>query len=260
MPINIEYDDGNLVVHAEARRRRVHDSETTIQNLHICDAAELLCRRIPARVRIVDAIDAFLRHKDDVRLDLGGAKRRGRVGREVRISRACRQDHDTSLFQVTHSLAANVRLGDLTHLDGTLHARIDIDVLQRALQGERVHDRREHSHVVRLCPIHALVASRKAAPDIAAADDDGDVDAVLAHLLDLGRNGVDGRQVDAEALISCERFTAEFQNDALVAGSIQNERPPCRSIFLSRCFSSLFDEAGNNPLHFSENRPAVRVS
>ena len=161
---------------------------------------------------------------------------------------------------MAHRLAANVWLGDLTHLDGALHARIDVDVLQRALQGERVHDGREHSHVVRLRPIHALVASRKAAPDIAAADDDGDVNAVLAHLLDLGRNGVDGRQVDAEALISCERFTAEFQNDTLVAGNIQNERPPCRSIFPSRCFSSLFDEAGNNPLRFAENHPAVRAS
>ena len=53
--------------------------------------------------------------------------------------------------------------------------------LERLLQRERVHDRGEHADVVGLGAVHALGRSGQAAEDVAAADDDGDLDAVLSR-------------------------------------------------------------------------------
>ena len=48
-------------------------------------------------------------------------------------------------------------------------------LLQGILEGEAVHDRREHAHVVAGRPFHALGGRREAAEDVAATDDDGDL-------------------------------------------------------------------------------------
>ena len=57
--------------------------------------------------------------------------------------------------------------------------------LQARLQRQPVDDRRQHAHVVGGRALHATRAGRLAAPDVAAADDDGDLDAErddLRHL------------------------------------------------------------------------------
>ena len=48
--------------------------------------------------------------------------------------------------------------------------------LERVLQRQRVDDRGEHAHVVGLGAVHAGTGAGHAAPDVAAADDDRDVD------------------------------------------------------------------------------------
>ena len=48
--------------------------------------------------------------------------------------------------------------------------------LERVLQGEAVHHRAEHADVVGLGGVHPRHGARAAAPEVAAADDDGDVD------------------------------------------------------------------------------------
>jgi len=68
--------------------------------------------------------------------------------------------------------AADHRLADFVHLDSRLHAGFDADLFQRALHGQRVHDRSEHAHVVGLGAVHAFGSASHAAKDIAAADDE----------------------------------------------------------------------------------------
>ena len=58
--------------------------------------------------------------------------------------------------------------------DPRRHAGLLAGVLER--QG--VHDRGEHAHVVAGGALHAPGGGREAAEDVAAADDDGDLDAV----------------------------------------------------------------------------------
>ena len=86
-------------------------------------------------------------------------------------------------LEVSDGAAADERLGDRPHLDGGDDARDDALLLERVLQRQRVDDRRQHAHVVGGRAIHAARAGRDAAEDVAAADDDGGLD---AHALDLG--------------------------------------------------------------------------
>ena len=104
-------------------------------------------------------------------------QRRGRVGREVGIAGAGREDHDAAFFEMAERAPPDERLGDRAHLDGADHARGDADLFERVLQCQRVDHGRQHAHVIGRRPLHAAGAGRQAAEQIAAADDDGGLDA-----------------------------------------------------------------------------------
>ncbi len=80
-------------------------------------------------------------------------------------------------LEVTQRPAANVGLRDLVDAQGRLHARLHVGAAQRILQRQRVHQRREHAHVVGGGSIHPGGTGRDAAKDVAAADHDRDFDA-----------------------------------------------------------------------------------
>src|SRR5207237_29048 len=109
-----------------------------------------------------------------------------------------------------------------------------------------VDDRGQHAHVVARRPIHAFGAGRDAAEDIAAADDDADLDAEAANLRDIcGDAGSDGG-VDAERLFAHQRLPGEFQEDAFIQRGRRNGHT---SADYSRLFSAFADlepgEAGD---------------
>ena len=99
-----------------------------------------------ARVAVEHARDAVLRHQDRLGADLERAQRRRGVGREERVAGAGGEDDDAALLEVAHGAAADVRLGDLLHLDRRQHARVGAVPLERLLHRERVEDR------ARACP------------------------------------------------------------------------------------------------------------
>ena len=65
-------------------------------------------------------------------------------------------------------------------------------------------------------PVAALGRHGDAAEDVAAADDDGDLDAQRARLGDVGGDAVDDRDVDAEMLLAHQRLAGRFQQDSAV--------------------------------------------
>ncbi len=140
-----------------------------------------------ARVAVVDALDAVLRHQDRLGADLERAQRRGRVGGEERVAGAGREDDDPALLEVADRAAADVRLGDLGDRDGRLHARLRAEPLERVLERERVEDGREHPRVVGGRTVHALGRRGHAAVDVPAADDDRELDAGRLDGDDLAR-------------------------------------------------------------------------
>ena len=62
--------------------------------------------------------------------------------------------------------------------------------------------------------VHAARAGRQAAEQVAAADDDGDLDAELLDFADLPGDLRGGGGVDAERLLAHQGFAGEFQEDA----------------------------------------------
>jgi len=74
----------------------------------------------------------------------------------------------------------------LTHGDRRLHPRADAGLLEEVLQREAVHDGAEHAHVVGACAVEALLRELGTAEEVAAADDDRDLDAGSHGLGDLG--------------------------------------------------------------------------
>jgi hypothetical protein len=62
---------------------------------------------------------------------------------------------------------------------------------QRILQRERIHERREHPHVIGGRAVHAGGAGATPRKDVAAADHDGNLDAHPRDFGDLGDDPVD---------------------------------------------------------------------
>jgi hypothetical protein len=52
--------------------------------------------------------------------------------------------------------------------------------------------------------------------DVAAADYDGNLDAQLDDIADLGRDPVDDRRIDTVILLAQQRFAAELQEDSFI--------------------------------------------
>jgi hypothetical protein len=107
----------------------------------------------------------------------------------------------------------------LAHLDGGLHARRDAALLQGVLQGQGVHHRGEHAHVVGGGAVHPRGGAAQAAEDVAAADHEGELHAEGAPgVRELVGQQADGLGVEAEAaLLGAERLARHLQQDASVA-------------------------------------------
>ena len=87
------------------------------------------------------------------------------------------EDHDAALLEVPDRAARDVGLGDLAHRDRGLHPGLDALLLEEVLQRQAVHDGAEHAHVVGAGAVHAALLQLGAAEEVAAADDDRDLDA-----------------------------------------------------------------------------------
>ena len=78
---------------------------------------------------------------------------------------ACKND-DATFFQMANRSAPDIRFSDLLHFNRRLYARRHIQLFQRILQCERVHDRRQHAHIIGGSPVNALRAAGNASPDV----------------------------------------------------------------------------------------------
>ena len=122
------------------------------------------------------------------------------------------EDHHTALFEVADGLERNIRLGDLSHCDGGLHAGGLPFLFQEVLQGEAVHHRAEHAHVIAAGAVDAGLLEFGAAEEVAAADDDGHLHALPYGRDDLLGDAADHMGVDAD-LAATERLTGQFEQN-----------------------------------------------
>ncbi len=89
--------------------------------------------------------------------------------------------------------------------------------LQGVLQGEAVHHGRQHPDVVAGGPVHAPGRGGEAAEDVAAADDDADLDAQRLDLGDLPRDERAELGIDAVLPLAQQRLARQLEQDAPVA-------------------------------------------
>lgn len=148
---------------------------------------------------------------------ISAPRRSGRgVGREEGVAGARGEDDDLAFFEVTQGLGADVRFDDLVDVQGRLHAGVDTLVLERVLQGKRVHDGGHHAHVVGGGAVHALRTRGDATEDVATADDDGQLDASGGDFGDLIGHADDGGAIDAECIVAHQRLAGKFEKNPFV--------------------------------------------
>ena len=122
-----------------------------------------------------------------------------------------------TLLEVADGAPADVRLGDLVHRDRGHDPGRDTRPLERVLERQAVHDRREHADVVAGRPVHATRRRGQAAEDVAAADDDPDLDAEAVDLGDLAGDERADRRVDAVLTVPEQRLAGQLEQDPPVA-------------------------------------------
>ena len=94
----------------------------------------------------------------------------------------------------------------------------DAGLLERVLQRQPVDDGGQHAHVVGGGAVHALGAGRQAAEDVAAADDDGGLDAEPLDFADVHGDPRHHGRIDAELLFAHQGFARQLEEDSLVDG------------------------------------------
>lgn len=214
----LEHLDREIVVAAEGDRRRVHDPDLLGQELVIGQARDHPRLGVLLGVPVVDPVDLG-RLVEGIRTDLHRPQRGRRVGGEVGVARPGREDHDPPLLEVPDRPAPNVGLGHLGHLDGGLNAGRSPTLLERVLQGQRVHHGGQHTHVVGRGAVHPLRRPLEAAEDIPTTDDQGEPNApIVMHLDQLIREQANRTRIEAEApFLRAERLTRHLEQNALAA-------------------------------------------
>src|SRR5439155_26152950 len=92
------------------------------------------------------------------------------------------------------------------------------DRFEQRRQLECIDDQHEHAHLMPRRLFDAVLSERRAADDIAAANDYGHLNAEIAHLADLLGEVLRVLRGDTEFAVSEERFARELQHHPAVLG------------------------------------------
>ena len=112
--------------------------------------------------------------------------------------------------------AADVVFANVVDLQRGHHPCVHIERFERVLQRQCIHDGGEHAHVIAGHAIHAGTGKAGAAEDVAAADDNGDLDTAFPRRRDFTGDALDGPGLDPVIQFAHQRLTAQFQQYATV--------------------------------------------
>ena len=111
---------------------------------------------------------------------------------------------------------ADIGLSHRAHLNGGLHPDLHALLLQHIGHSQGVDGGGQHAHVVGTDPDHLVAAVLDAAPEVAAADNDADLTALLAAFLDHVADRADHIKVQTEMLVARKGLAADLDQYALV--------------------------------------------
>ena len=96
-----------------------------------------------------------------------------------------------------------------------VHHRIHTLLVEGVLHGEAIHYGAEHAHGVALGAVHTASRSRNAANEVAAANHESNLHALLDDGSNFRRHVRKDDVVDAVALFACEGFATELEKNTL---------------------------------------------
>jgi len=102
------------------------------------------------------------------------------------VACASGEDDHTTFFQMAEGSASDKGFGHIIHFDRGHDAGFDPSMFEGVLQGEGVNYGGEHAHVVGGIAVHAtFAAGRGTPPDVAATNDDGQLEGGREDIADL---------------------------------------------------------------------------
>ena len=116
--------------------------------------------------------------------------------------------------EVTDGATTDIGFDHLIDAQCRLHARLETGTAHGIGQRHRVHDGRQHTHVVGRGTVHAGGGTGHATEDVAAADDHAHLDAEGVHFGDFADDAFDHFIVDAIVVVAHEGLARQFQHDA----------------------------------------------
>lgn len=216
---HLENEDRHVVFHAESDGCGVHDLEAAGDDFLVGDVVKASCRRVLDRVCGVDAVDLGSLH-DDIAFAFDSTESGAAVRREERVTRTSGEDNHGARGQKLESLAADEEFADRFHADSGHHHRVNALLVKSVLHGKAVHHGAEHAHGIALGAVHAASRSRNAANEVAAANHESDLHALLDDGCNFGGHVRKNLVVDAVALFACEGFATELEKNTFEFGHI----------------------------------------
>jgi hypothetical protein len=212
----LEDADGKFVFAAQGDGGRVHDADAIDEESIVGEFGEHLGVWKTSWIAVVDAFD-FGRLEESLGLNLHGAKSRCGVCREKRIARASGKNDDIAFVEVAHGAATNVGLRDLAYFERGHDACRDVVFFQGILERQRIDDGREHAHVVALRAIHPGACTFESSEDVAASDDDADLNSPTVKFRNFRSDALQCFEVNAEVAFGAQSLAADLQKDAPVS-------------------------------------------
>ena len=117
---------------------------------------------------------------------------------------------------MSNCAAANKRLGHFVHLDRGHHAGECVLALKRVLERDCIEHSGEHAHVIGRGTVKTLRGKCQSAKNVSSADDYGDFDAKLVHVINFAGDASDGCGIDSIALLSHQSFAGKFEQYSLI--------------------------------------------
>ena len=168
-------------------------------------------------IAIVDAVDLG-RLEQDLGVDLDRAQRGRGVGREVRVAGARPRRSTTRPFSRWRIARRRMYGSAISFMAIAVITRVGTPARSSAsCERQAVHDRRQHADVVAGRAVHAPRRRRQPAEDVAAADDDPDLDAERVDLADLAGDERAERRVDAVLAVAEQGLAGQLEQDAPIA-------------------------------------------
>ena len=125
---------------------------------------------------------------------------------------------------MAHCLATDERLTYFLHGNSALNSGFNTVTLKRFLQRKRVHNGCQHANVVCLRAIHAFGCARHTTEDVAATNDNAQLNAVN-NIYQLFSKVANNLGVNAVVAVAHQRFAGKLQKHAFVSDVGQNDPP-----------------------------------